>query len=190
MSQKKIGTNTEFPKDLVIPDVIKVPPGNIFKFALHATALFYFKWSTEADGPTCTFCGSDGYYFNDAKDVANAPYSYLAHVKVNDSATGDEIGSSFPTCTVKSLLMDDTSSFEYKVIAAAKPPNPAVDHSWGLTEAFNHKGTGAFSDITYIQVVNTANGRSPADSEYAGKYPDGHISSVPAHGTFLFYKKG
>ncbi|CAG8547058.1 512_t:CDS:2, partial [Scutellospora calospora] len=179
MSQK-IGINTEFPKDLVIPDAIKVPEGNDFKFAMHATALFHFKWSTGADGPTCKFAGSDSYFFNSAKDVADVPHSYVAEVKMAEFDMSEEIGSSFPTCTVRSLTMDDTSSLQFKVIAAVEPPNPAVDHSWGLMETFGHKGDGVFKDITYIQVVNTANGHSPAGSEYASKYPDGHISSIPA----------
>ncbi|CAG8476061.1 2909_t:CDS:2, partial [Dentiscutata heterogama] len=178
---QKIGTNTEFPKDLVIPDALKVPSGNVLKFVLHATALFHFKWCTEADGPTCKYYGSDAYLFNDAKDVANAPYSYVAEIKVIDSTMGDEIGSSAPTSVTKSLLMNDTSSLEFKPIALIDPPNPEVDHSWALVEASNNKGTGAFCDITYVQVVNTANGHSPAKSEYCGKYPDGHISSIPAH---------
>ncbi|CAG8736535.1 4290_t:CDS:2, partial [Cetraspora pellucida] len=175
MSQT-IGTVTELPKDLVIPDAIKVPPGNVLKFALHATALFYFKWCTEADGPTCKFAGSDGYLFNCAEDVANVPYSYIAEIKVNDFTMSTEIGESFPTCTIKSLLMDDISSLDFKVLAAIESPNPEVDHSWGLMETSNHKGTGAFSDITYLQAVKTANGHSPINTKYVGKFPDGHIS--------------
>ncbi|CAG8497924.1 10357_t:CDS:2 [Dentiscutata erythropus] len=114
-------------------------------------------------------------------DVANAPYSYVAEIKVIDSTMGDE--SMRRSYNLKFLQISNP------LLYFSRFQCPEVDHTWALVEVSNNKGTGAFSDITYIQIVNTAYGNSPAKSECCGKYPDGNISSIPTHGTFLFYKK-
>ena len=59
----------------------------------------------------------------------------------------------------------------------------AID--WLLLQATTHSGTGAFSDVTYVQRLNTAGG--PAPPTGCGPTTPGMVTRVPFSADFYFF---
>lgn len=69
---------------------------------------------------------------------------------------------------------------------ANAPVSDAVD--WLLVEAEQIQGSGVFSQVTFINRVNTRNGKSPAkgcDTQHIGR-----VTRVPYTATYYFYRAG
>jgi hypothetical protein len=53
--------NTEFPESLTIPEVLKVPDGNVFKFVLYGIGVVDYKFNaSDATWTVCMYISYDG----------------------------------------------------------------------------------------------------------------------------------
>jgi len=130
-----------------IPDTIAAPAGTTLKLRLHG-------WGDQVY--TCTASGGA-----DAGADAGAPtYSWVATPMAtlyDDTDTKQGTHSAGPTWTA-----NDTSSIVgMKQFGVNAPTTDAIQ--WLLLKVTSHAGaTGTFSDVTYVQRLNTSKGVAPA----------------------------
>jgi len=171
----QVGTNTEFPSHLGdIPETVKVPDGNVFKFVLYGVGVLDYKFN--ASDSTWKVCKGETFLSNNPK----SPLAASSIVATTSSTALDQYGNTHKGL-LKSLIPGDTSSaighskvFEYD--AASN-----IIH-WSLGEI--KSAEGVFSDITYM----LGNHKSSHDLS-VGTYPDGHVRSVTIDIITLCYGK-
>ncbi|RHZ48711.1 hypothetical protein Glove_543g75 [Diversispora epigaea] len=123
--------NPVFPSGLVIPPEIEADKKNKFAFSLF--------------GPV-------GILVNDCKDfneIIVEPRFVTAVSLDNPQASNTLVSAGF-----RSAFPGDISTSLFTVEATAPAPNSG-DAAWLRSKAFNQTGTGAFSDVTYLQRVYT-----------------------------------
>jgi len=143
------GTTAQWPfATLTIPDAVAAPAGTTLKLKLHG-------WGDQIY--TCTASGgADG-----GADAGATTYAWVLKTPMatlyDDTDTKQGTHTMGPTWTA-----NDTSA-----IVGAKQfsdPGPAADAiPWLLLKVTSHAGTtGTFSDVTWVQRLNTAKGVAPA----------------------------
>jgi len=135
---------------------LNVPAGAMVKFHLHATGDQVYTCTASAAG------GAGG---------SGTTYSYI--LKQPDARLYDARNTQVGT---HGAGPNWTSTVDGSVVTGAKAwqeDAPALDAiPWLLLRATSNAGTGVFSDVTYVQRVNTTGGKAPAagcDSAAAGK---------------------
>lgn len=141
--------------DVNLPSSLEVPAGNVLQSAAHARGVQIYSWSAAA-----------------AKWVFVAPSAVL----FEEDAGVVAIHYAGPTWQ----STDGSKVVGTKVAAAAVNPNAIP---WLLLKG-TASGPGVFSDITYIQRVETRGGLAPAT---AGTF-DGQQVLVPYSAMYLFYR--
>ncbi|CAG8548889.1 hypothetical protein C2G38_515951 [Gigaspora rosea] len=171
-SSKSIG-NYIYPKDIDMKN-ITVPDGNCFKFLLYVKGYIWYKCTDgnwEVDEGRVLF-------YNDENDISCDPSSAVASSYEVTGATG--VRSIIPEC--------DTSSAVLTNVYSTPSSNPECDFPYGLEEAKDNAGDGAFKDITFNVRVNTKGGVPPQDAQCGcDKYPEGYIYSTDFSAMNLFY---
>ncbi|CAG8468710.1 1516_t:CDS:2 [Diversispora eburnea] len=174
--------NPEFPEDLVIPPEIAVDlDKNKYAFSLCPIAVVQYKCAAAG----WEFVGPLGVLVNDCKDfkeVIDHP-DFVTAVSLFDTQT-----SSTPSGGFRSAIPSDTSSSLFRVETTVDAPNPSEDNAWLRSVAFGQTGTGAFSDVTYLQRVNTKGGIAPSPS-LCNSTNNGYVYSSRFSAIILFYKK-
>ena len=130
---------------VAIPDALATPTGTTLKLKLHG-------WGAQVY--TCTQGGG-----GDAGAVTYAWGPATPAAKLYDDAdTQQGTHSAGPTWTAT-----DTSSIVGTRLQAVNAPS-ATAIPWLLLQVASHAGaaSGVFSDVTYVQRLNTANGVAPA----------------------------
>ncbi|RIA80182.1 hypothetical protein C1645_793090 [Glomus cerebriforme] len=172
----KIGTDTNFPENLTIPEILKVPDGNVFKFVLFGIGVIDYKFN--ASDSTWIVSNGESFYFNDPKDISFDPNSIVATLL---GGSVDQSGKDLKG-VVKSAIPGDNSLIANKTIAVDFHPKlKTIRGTLGQVET--HEGT-SFSDITYIQSIFSGKEQDPP----AGSHPDGYICRIPTATTHLYYK--
>ncbi|RHZ82024.1 hypothetical protein Glove_114g29 [Diversispora epigaea] len=180
--------NHVYPNGLVIPDAIAVNlQHNKFAFSLCALATVDFQCN--ASSHSWGFVGPVGVLANECKDLEYAVDNpkFITAVSLDDIQTSNDLvihSAGFRSA----LLPGDTSTSLFTVEAAAPAPNPSVDSDWVRSKAFNQTGVGAFSDVTYLQLVYTKGGLTPPASQCGTTFPDKYVYPSRFSGTLLFYK--
>jgi hypothetical protein len=133
---------------VVIPDALAVPAGAMQKFRAHGVGFQVY---------TCTGTAA-------AADAgADAGTTYAWTLKAPDAKLLDEndaqIGTHFAGPTWMSTV-DESDAVGMKVQQADSPLSDAIP--WLLLKVVSHMGTGVFTDVTYVQRVNTTKGKAPA----------------------------
>ncbi|CAG8457028.1 3883_t:CDS:2 [Ambispora leptoticha] len=168
--------NTEFPKNLTIPEDLKVPAGNVFKFVLYGIGVMDYKYSESESA--WGLCKSEFILANYPKDLY---FNSSSIVAMASGAAADQFGNVLEGVT-KSLIPGDNSLCDGKSIAIRYYPDSKSYHG-GLGKSTVHQGS-AFSDITYIHVFVDSEHPLPVDSLF-----DGYIYSTPVSNlSILFYK--
>jgi hypothetical protein len=167
------GATADWPFTTVtIPAGIATPAGPTLKLKAHAIGSQIY---------TCTASGGA----DAGADAGATTYSWV--LKAPDAKLYDEnnaqIGthSAGPTWT----HTDGSSVVGAKVAAVDSPLTDAVQ--WLMLKAASHGATaGTFSDVTYVQRVNTTKGKAPATGCDSGKV--GMDTSVAYTADYYFYK--
>jgi Protein of unknown function (DUF3455) len=134
---------------VTIPDALATPAGTTLKLKLHG-------WGAQVY--TCTQSGGA----DAGADAGAATYAWgpaTPNAKLyDDSNTQQGTHSAGPTWT----SIDTSSIVGTRLQAANAPATGAIP--WLLLQVASHAGatTGVFSDVTYVQRLNTANGVAPA----------------------------
>ena len=132
----------------IVPPALAVPAGATLKIHDHAVGAQVY---------TCTASGSP------AGGVDAGTWTYAWVLKAPDAKLYDKGNTQVGT---HGAGPNWTSTVDGSVVNGAKvaqvdaPVSSAIP--WLLLRASSTSGTGAFSDITYVQRVNTANGKAPA----------------------------
>ena len=132
----------------LVPPALAVPAGAILKIHDHAVGAQVY---------TCTASGGA----DAGVDAGTATYAWV--LKAPDAKLYDKGNTQVGT---HGAGPNWTSTVDGSVVNGAKvaqvdaPVSSAIP--WLLLRASSTSGTGAFSDITYVQRVNTANGKAPA----------------------------
>ncbi len=140
---------------------LAVPTGNRLAFTASATGVQVYACQTTAAGPAWVFV---------------FPEATL-------TSKGRVVGLHFAGPTWEAL---DTSTVVGKREAGFAPDATAIP--WLLLSASSHAGTGAMSDVTFIQRFDTVGGLAPADPCDAGHL--GAVTRVSYSATYLFYRTG
>ncbi|CAG8641864.1 5714_t:CDS:2, partial [Racocetra persica] len=121
MPRQQIGTNTEFPENINIPDILKVPDGNAFKFVLYGIGATEYRFNKIES--TWNICNSEVFYVNYPEDLSFGPNSFVA----KSTASGlDQSGNTVKN-VLKSIIHEDMSLCISKTINIAPNPKPRLD---------------------------------------------------------------
>jgi hypothetical protein len=146
-----------------LPSNLTVPDHNVLLFKTSATGVQLYACKPRADDPNAyvwTFLAPSADLLNDAGE------------KVGTHGAGPFWAS------------DDGSQVVGKVLERADAPDASAI-PWLLLEVTSHEGTGVFSDITYIQRVDTVGGIAPADGCDASTA--NAERAVPYTATYVYY---
>ncbi len=149
------GTTPQWPFVAVtIPDAIAAPDGTTLKLKLHG-------WGDQVY--TCTAMGGA----DAGADAGAATYAWVLKAPdatlYDDTDTKKGTHSAGPTWT----STDTSSIVGAKLMQANSPLSDAIP--WLLLKVASHAGaTGVFSDVTYVQRLNTTKGAAPATGCDAG----------------------
>ncbi|CAG8656110.1 11067_t:CDS:2, partial [Scutellospora calospora] len=136
-----------YPKDIYIPKNFSIPPENVFKFVVYTGGIFWYTCTN--DGWTSGFATDyRDLYFNNEEDLAKYPSSPVAAVYLEG--------------IVRSLIPKyDTSTISLNQLCVAPSLDPKKNYENKLFKITGTKGKGAFSDITYLMLLNTKGGVTP-----------------------------
>ncbi|GBB97718.1 hypothetical protein RclHR1_03050007 [Rhizophagus clarus] len=173
----QIGANTKFPKHLgKIPETVKVPDGNVFKFVLYGIGVYDFKFN--ASESTWKICKSETFFVNYPQDLSSFNASSI--VVTTSSTALDQCGNTH-NGAIKSLIPGDTSFATGQSVAFEYDAKSNVVR-WYLGKIKTSQGV--FSDITYI--LGYFNSKHDLSE---GSYPDGYVRSISVDITALYYGK-
>ena len=125
----------------VIPDNVKVPSGNVLLFKTFASGTQIYTCAARADDPNAfawTFKAPDAELWNDASE---------------------KLGTHYAGPTWEG---NDGSKVVAEVVSRADAPNPRAI-PWLLLKAKSSSGAGVFTNMTYIQRLDTVGGVAPAE---------------------------
>ncbi|CAG8579205.1 2535_t:CDS:2 [Ambispora leptoticha] len=169
----QIGTNTEFPKDITIPEALNVPAGNVFKFALYGIGVAGYKFKKSES--TWNICKGDTFYFNHPKDISFNSGSIVAM----SSAVGLGQSGEILEGPIKSLIPGDTSLCAGKGTPDYHPELKTLRGVIGKPTTYQGE---TFSDITYV-TSHIREHALPTEID-----SDGYVCSIPISVILLFYK--
>ena len=141
--------------DSNLPPALDVPAGNEVKFQARGVGVQIYKWSVTS-----------------STWVFQAPSAVLFHHE------GHVVGIHFAGPTWQST--DGSSVVGTKLGAVTVDPSAIP---WLLLGAKTTTGPGVFSDVTFVQRIETVGGLAPAAP---GKF-DGEMALVPYSAEYLFY---
>jgi len=130
-----------------IPPPLAVPAGAILKLHDHAIGVQIY---------TCTLSGGA----DAGTDAGTVTYAWV--LKAPEATLYDQSGTQVGTHGAGpnwTSLVDGSVVIGARVAQVDSPNASAIP--WLLLRASSTSGSGAFSDITYVQRVNTANGKAP-----------------------------
>jgi hypothetical protein len=134
---------------VTIPDALAVPTGATIDFKAHATGSQVYTC-------TATTTPADG-----GSDAGVTTYSWV--LKAPDAKLFDDhdvqIGTHFGGPTWMSTV-DESDAVGSKVAQVDSPMSDAIP--WLMLKIVSHMGTGVFTDVTFVQRVNTTGGKAPA----------------------------
>jgi len=139
------GTPTTTP----VPPELDVPAGAILKIQDHGVGVQIYTCAASGGADAGADAGATTYAW-----VLKAPdaqlFDWLTNVQVGTHGAGPHW-----TSTVDGSVVNGT-----KAVQVDSPLATAIP--WLLLRATSTSGTGVFSDVTYVQRVNTTGGRAPA----------------------------
>jgi hypothetical protein len=139
---------------LNLPPTLNVPFGGTLKMHLHAVGNQIY---------TCTPSSTGGAAGSGAGGAGGAGVTYSFVLKQPDAKLYDETNTQVAT---HGAGPNWTSTVDSSVVVGAKVYQENSPTSgnipWLLLHATSHTGTGVFSDVQYVQRVNTAGGVAPA----------------------------
>ena len=139
-----------------LPTAIAVPTGAAFKIHDHAIGVQVYTCTASAAGGAGGAGGTGG-----AGGGGATTYSWV--LKQPDAVLYD---SSFAQVGTHGAGPNWTSTVDASVVNAARtgttPAPVSTAIAWLLLQASSNTGTGVFSDITFVQRLNTAGGPAPA----------------------------
>jgi hypothetical protein len=137
-----------------VPTALAVPVGATLKMKWHAVGDQIY---------TCTAATAPADGGTDAGTDAGGTTTYSWVLKAPDAKLYDDnnlqVGSHFAGPTWMSTV-DGSDVVGARVAGVASPMSDAIDRL--LLKAVSHMGTGIFSNITYVQRLNTTKGKAPA----------------------------
>jgi len=139
----------------VIPPTLNVPAGAALKFHLHAMGDQIYTCTPSSTG------GAGGSGAGGAGGSGTTTYSFV--LKQPDAKLYDQTNTQVAT---HGAGPNWTSTVDNSVVVGAKvfqensPLSDAIP--WLLLRATMNSGTGAFSDVTFVQRLNTTGGKAPA----------------------------
>ena len=154
-------------QELVVPSNLVVPEGNKLIFHAYASGVQIYVVTVSPTDPNAyvwTFVAPDATLFADAGYNGAVGIHYLGPTW--ESNSGSKVVGS--------------------VLQRADAPDPTTAIQWLLLTAVSSEGPGIFSDVTYIQRVNTTGGRAPATGADAAHL--GEQVEVPYTAEYYFYK--
>uniref|UniRef100_U9TAS2 Uncharacterized protein n=1 Tax=Rhizophagus irregularis (strain DAOM 181602 / DAOM 197198 / MUCL 43194) TaxID=747089 RepID=U9TAS2_RHIID len=172
----QIGTNTEFPNIGDIPESVKVPDGNVFKFALYGIGVLDYKF--DASDSTWKICKGETFLVNRPEDFSSFNASSI--VAITSSSALDKFGNSH-NGALKSVIPGDTSFATGQSMAFEYDTQSKIVR-WSLGKIMASEG--AFSDITHI--LGYHNSKHDLSE---GSHPDGYVRSITVDVTALYYCK-
>uniref|UniRef100_A0A1D1ZGB0 Low-molecular weight cobalt-containing nitrile hydratase subunit beta n=1 Tax=Anthurium amnicola TaxID=1678845 RepID=A0A1D1ZGB0_9ARAE len=173
----QIGTNTEFPSHLGdMPEDVKVPDGNVFKFALYGVGVLDYKFN--ASDSTWKICKGETFLVNHPDDFSSFNASSI--VATTSSSALDQFGNTH-NGALKSLIPGD-ASFASGESVNFKYDTKSNTVRWSLGRIKTSQGV--FSDITHIIGYQSAK-----HDLSEGSHPDGYVRSVAIDIVSLFYCK-
>jgi hypothetical protein len=167
-----------FPAAAAPPAAIAAPAGTTLSVRLHA------------DGNQIYTCTATASASDAGADAAGTTYAWTFKAPqatlTDETCTQVAVHSAGPTWT--NTMDGDMSSVKGMAIAnAASPTAGAIP--WLLLRATSHQGSGRmFSEITYIQRLDTAGGVAPTTGCDAAAV--GTDKAVPYTASYFFYKGG
>jgi hypothetical protein len=167
-----------FPATSAPPAAIAAPAGTTLAVRLHADG-------TQVYTCTATASASDA-----GADAAGTTYAWTFKAPqatlTDETCTQVAVHSAGPTWT--NGIDGDMSSVKGMAIASAPAPTAGAI-PWLLLRATSHQGIGAmFSEVTYIQRLDTAGGVAPTTGCDAAAL--GTDKAVPYTASYFFYKGG
>jgi hypothetical protein len=163
-----------------IPDAIAVPTGATLAFRAHGVGSQVY---------TCTATTVPGDGGADAADAGSPPTTTYSWVAVPDAKlydqNGSQIGTHFVGPTWKSTG-DESDAVGSK--DAQSPGGTANDIPWLRLKVVSHMGLGVFSDITWVQRLNTAGGVAPSTACTSANV--GTVTPVAYTADYYFYTGG
>ncbi|GBB99061.1 hypothetical protein RclHR1_03400013 [Rhizophagus clarus] len=173
----QIGTNTEFPKHLGdIPENVRVPDGNVFKFVLYGVGILDYKFN--ASDSTWKICKGETFLVNNLEDFSSFNASSL--VATTSSNALDQHGNTH-NGALKSLIPGDTSFATGQSVSFDYDTKKKIVR-WSLAKVKTSQGV--FSDITHMLGYH-----SSIHDLSEGSYPDGYVRSITIDLTNLYYRK-
>ena len=148
-----------------VPAALQVPDGNKVEFHAYAVGVQIYIWTVTPTGSSWVFKAPEAVLFKKEKDA------FKEHHVVGLHYAG-------PTWEHK-----DGSKVVGARLASAPSPDPNAI-PWLLLRGGSHEGDGKFSDVTYIQRVNTVGGKVPAASGTLA----GQEARVPYTADYYFYR--
>jgi hypothetical protein len=148
---------------MVIPDNLKVPSGNVLLFKTFASGTQIYTCAARTDDPNAfawTFKAPDAELWNDASE---------------------KLGTHYAGPTWEG---NDGSSVVAEVASRADAPNPGAI-PWLLLKAKSTSGAGVFTNMTYIQRLETVGGVAPAEG--CDQSTVGMERAVGYAATYAFY---
>jgi hypothetical protein len=146
-----------------VPTDLQVPAGNKLAFKATGVGVQIYVWTVNATDPSLSSW------------VLKAPHALLFHHE------GEVVGIHFAGPNWES---NSGSKIGGKRLAGVTVDPTAIP--WLLLQGINPSGTGAFSDVTYIQRLNTMGGLPPATPGTEA----GQEVLVPYVADYLFYHVG
>ncbi|CAG8643653.1 2938_t:CDS:2 [Paraglomus occultum] len=179
----KIGTIKHQPSDHV-PDAVKVPKGNKFKFLLYASGYQHYqcKVGTQGQPGNWTFVGPVAYLINDIRhDSFENVCDRVAfhHLEKIDHISG---------VAWSGIIRRDHSTVVAKAVKTYPSPDGENNIPWLLAKANYNWGVGAFSDVTYIYRTKTYGGRAPPNEKCGAEFPDGYEYASPYKAQYWYYR--
>jgi hypothetical protein len=165
---------------VTIPDMLAVPAGATLKFRAHGVGAQIY--TCVATTSASADAGADGGADASVTTYAWGPATPAATLY---DETDAPIGTHFAGPTWMSSV-DGSDAVGSKVAQVAAPVTTAIP--WLLLKVVEHMGTGVFTDVTYVQRLNTANGVAPATGCDATTV--GMTSSVSYTADYYFYTGG
>ncbi|RGB29511.1 hypothetical protein C1646_713401 [Rhizophagus diaphanus] len=172
----QIGANAEFPNLGEIPESVKVPEGNVFKFALYGIGVLDYKY--DASDSTWKICKGETFLVNRLEDFTSFDVSSI--VAVTSSSALDKFGNRH-NGALKSVIPGDTS-FATGQSVAFEYDNKSKIVRWSLGKITTSEG--AFAGITY-----TLGHQNSKHDLSEGSHPDGYVRSITVEITTCFYCK-
>jgi hypothetical protein len=167
---------------VTIPPAIAVPTGATLKFKAHGRGSQVYT-CTATDTPVDG--GADA--GDGGADASVTTYSWV--LKAPDAKLynqdGAQIGTHFAGPTWMSTV-DESDAVGMKT--KSSPGTTANDVPWLLLQVVSHMGTGVFTDVTYVQRLNTMGGVAPATGCDSTKV--GMDTSVTYSAEYYFYTGG